>query len=76
MADDVENPSFFRDINKFEAIEILQGRNFVKIGHYNDREQVLCSIEGTVQIKLIPHVYRQEVYAGQDKIINNFDAAI
>ena len=30
---------------------------------------MLCSIDGVLQVKLIPHVFRQEVYAGKDKII-------
>jgi hypothetical protein len=30
---------------------------------------LLCSIDGVLQVKLIPHVFRQEVYAGKDKII-------
>jgi hypothetical protein len=48
IGNDVQNPQFFKEINNFFGIELLQGKNFVKIGHYNDYEQVLCSIEGVV----------------------------
>lgn len=72
----MQNPNFMKDINLPYGMELIQGENFVKTGSYNDYEQIFFSIEGTIQIKLIPHVYRQEVYAGQDKIINNFDGSL
>jgi hypothetical protein len=31
-------------------------------------EQVLCAIDGFMQVKLVPHIYRQEVYAGKDRV--------
>jgi hypothetical protein len=34
----------------------------------------LCSVDGYVQLKLVPHIYRQEVYAGKNKIITDPDA--
>jgi len=48
LGQDVQNPSFIKDISTPYGIELLQGKNFVKTGSYNDYEQLLCSIEGMV----------------------------
>ena len=38
---------------------------------YEHQEQFLCSIDGLVQTKLVPHVYRQEVYAGGERKVSD-----
>lgn len=43
--------------------------------HYEKEEQFICAIEGTISLKIIPHIYRQEVYAGKDKIIKKGNKA-
>ena len=36
---------------------------------------MLCSLDGFAQVKLIPHIYRQEVYAGKNRTIIDYDAS-
>lgn len=33
--------------------------------HYEKKEQVVCAVEGIVKMAIVPHVFRQEVYAGK-----------
>ncbi len=53
----------------------MQGLKYVQPAHYEKKEQFICSINGYVQTKLIPHIYRQQVYAGKDKVITDPDAS-
>lgn len=59
-----------------ETIEILQGKTIMNPAHYDYQEQFFCSIEGNVQLKLIPPIYHQEVYAGKPKLMENVDGDI
>ena len=42
----------------------MQGAVINEKPHYEVFEQLLCALEGTVEIILVPHVYRQEVASG------------
>lgn len=39
--------------------------------HYLNEEQLLCAIDGYMTVKLVPHIFRQELYAGKDLIIRD-----
>lgn len=71
---DIEVPQFWSDINDVSGVVLLQGQTYNNPPKYEKFEQFLCSIDGYIQIKLIPHIYRQEVYTGKDKIIVDEDA--
>lgn len=58
LKQDVENPNFIAAFNRFKQIELMQGLQFVMRPHYQKDEQMLCSIDGVLQVKLIPHVFR------------------
>ncbi|CDW72951.1 UNKNOWN [Stylonychia lemnae] len=74
LKDDVENPSFMKDINNFYKVELIQGTQYVQQPKYDKDEQILCQVDGVLQIKLIPHVYRQELYTGKDRVIMDTEA--
>lgn len=71
---DISNPDFMNDIADPESIELIQGQVIVNPAHYEKNEQFVCAIDGYVQIKLVPHVFRQEVYAGQHKLSGNIES--
>ena len=66
-------PQFWSEINDLSGVTLIQGQAFYSPPRYERYEQFLCSVDGYVQVKLIPHVYRQEVYAGKDRIITDSD---
>ena len=41
--------------------------------HYEIFEQLMCAVEGTLEIILVPHVYRQEVANGRNTNRNYFE---
>ena len=61
---DIIQPSFYAEFSDLEHVQLFQGQNFVNPPGYKRQEQVLCTLDGYLQVKLIPHIYRQEVYAG------------
>jgi hypothetical protein len=69
LIDEIAQPSFYADIGELQEIEMIQGNIIVRPAHYEKTEQFVCAIDGVMQIKLIPPVFRQEVYSGKDKII-------
>eukprot|EP00347_Sterkiella_histriomuscorum_P004339 403360825 len=68
-------PNFYEDISDIQSLELIQGKIVVNSAHYEKQEQFLCAIDGIIQLKMIPHIYKQEVYAGKDKLIVDPDAA-
>ncbi len=66
----ITQPSYLEDVTEPESVILIQSAGGIhsppKYEHY---EQFLCSIDGLIQNKLIPHVFRQEVYAGSPKTI-------
>lgn len=43
----------------------MQGRQLFVPPHYERKEQIICQIEGDLQVKMVSPIYRQEVYAGK-----------
>jgi hypothetical protein len=58
-------PQFYSDIAEIEGLEVMQGSHFIDRPHYEKKEQIMCLIDGHMDIVLVPHIYRQEVYAGK-----------
>jgi len=63
---DIEVPEFYRDVSELEGVELYQGKVMFDKPHYKKREQIMCVVEGFADFELVPHVNRQEVYAGQN----------
>mmetsp|Transcript_5296 Transcript_5296/g.4024 ORF Transcript_5296/g.4024 Transcript_5296/m.4024 type:complete len:84 (-) Transcript_5296:366-617(-) len=64
LLDEIKLPKFMSNIFSLQKAELLQGRLLFSETHYDREEQILCTIDGTVSIKMVPHVARQELYAG------------
>lgn len=64
LLQDVIIPPFYHDISELEGVEIMQGSHFIDKPHYEKKEQIMCLLDGHMDIILVPHIYRQEVYAG------------
>jgi len=67
IMDDIEVPSFYKDVADVASIGFYHGANFVDKPHYMKEEQIVCAVDGSVSMTLIPHVHRQEVYTGDLK---------
>lgn len=61
----MEEPEFYANFAKLETIELIQGAQIREKPHYETSEQFMCLIDGTMDIILIPHVFRQEVSGGK-----------
>lgn len=64
---DIKVPSFYTDVADLQDLVLYQGAHFIDKPKYERQEQIMCAIDGLVSIALVPHVNRQEVYAGQLK---------
>ena len=63
LMSDIFVPDFYRDVASLESVVFYQGSHFVDKPHYEKQEQIICAIDGALSIALVPHVFRQEVYA-------------
>ena len=61
---DMVLPPYYFDVAELEGFEIMQGSHLMDKPHYEKKEQLLCAIDGFVDVALVPHIYRQEVYSG------------
>ena len=57
-------PEFYHEVSELEDIELIQGAKFIGKPHYDRKEQIMCAVDGKLDIIFVPHVNRQEVYAG------------
>jgi hypothetical protein len=46
---------------------------FVERAHYQRKDQFVCVVDGGAHIKLVPHINRQEMYAGKGTSGTYFD---
>lgn len=51
----------------------MQGSYLIEKPHYVKREQLMCLIDGQMDIKMVPHFNRQEVYAGRDILTSPYN---
>jgi len=70
---DIDLPEFYHDISELEGIELIQGSHFIDRPHYDKKEQIMCAIDGQLDIVLVPHINRQEVYAGESLLESPYD---
>ena len=63
---DVIIPDFYRDISELEGVDFMQATYMIEKPHYEKREQLLCLVDGMMDLRMVPHFNRQEVYAGRD----------
>ena len=70
---DIIMPEFYTDIAELEGFELIQGSHFVDKPHYEKKEQLICVIDGQVDVITVPYIYRQEVYAGKEMSGSQYD---
>lgn len=58
LVEEIEVPSFWSEINDMSGLVVIQGQTYYNAPKYERNEQFLCSIDGYIQVKLIPHIYR------------------
>ena len=61
----MDSLAFYKNVSALEGVELMQGSLIIERPHYEKREQLMCLIDGVMDIFIIPHVQRQEVYAGE-----------
>lgn len=61
---------FFSDIADLSSVDLIQGHFFQSLAQYEKEEQILCSLEGNLTVRLGSPIYRQEVYAGDDMYVS------
>mmetsp|Transcript_42414 Transcript_42414/g.40660 ORF Transcript_42414/g.40660 Transcript_42414/m.40660 type:complete len:93 (+) Transcript_42414:501-779(+) len=64
LLEDIIQPAFIADVSRLESTQLIQGRLIMSEGHYDKKEQIMCAIDGFISVKMIPHIARQELYAG------------
>jgi hypothetical protein len=58
-------PKFYSDIAELENVQMFQGDEaFKDKPFYIKKEQFICVVHGLLHVAMVPHVNRQEVYAG------------
>lgn len=62
LLEDIKIPGFYKKLEAFHHLELMQGSNFVDKPHYDSKEQIMCAIDGQVMVALVPPTQRQEVY--------------
>ena len=61
-------PQFYDTIAEFKGGEIRQGSFFVGNAEYLHEDQFICVVRGSLDVKAVPHIYRDAMYAGQYKL--------
>ena len=59
LAKDIIYPELYHDIGEFIGTELTMGQFFSDNAHYNHYDQFVCALDGVLEVKLVPHVYRQ-----------------
>jgi len=67
IKNDIIVPDFYKDVAEMQGLEIFHGTHFVDKPKYDKHEQLICAVNGRLSFVMVPHVNRQEVYAGQVK---------
>uniref|UniRef100_A0A7S3FTM2 Cupin-like domain-containing protein n=1 Tax=Strombidium rassoulzadegani TaxID=1082188 RepID=A0A7S3FTM2_9SPIT len=65
LANDLKELEFYHEVSELEGVELYQGSYFMDKPHYERKEQIFCAVEGNMNIVIVPHVNKQEVYAGK-----------
>ena len=58
LKNDIAQPVFFSEISELTGVDVMQGQVFIEPAHYEKEEQVLCAIDGFIQLKLVPHIFK------------------
>jgi len=62
----VVEPDFYKDLADMSSITLTQGRYFVDNAHYSVDDRFVCLVEGTMHMRLVPHINWNSMYTGKD----------
>jgi len=51
-------PEFYHEYGEFVGMEFTMGQFFLDNVHYDRTDQILCSVDGSLNVALVPHVFR------------------
>jgi hypothetical protein len=51
-------PEFYTEWSPVVGVQVVQGSFFIDKPHYMRYEQIMCAVEGKMNVALIPHVNR------------------
>ena len=58
---DIVYPEFYHEYGEFDSLEFTMGQFFLDNAHYDRTDQIMCAVDGSLKVALVPHVYRQEM---------------
>lgn len=58
---DIIYPEFYHNFAEFDHLEMTMGQFFLDGAHYERTDQILCAVDGLVDLRLVPPIYRQEM---------------
>ena len=61
ISDDLIYPEFYHHYGEFDSLEVTMGQFWLDNAHYERTDQILCTVDGSVRVALVPPVYRQEM---------------
>ena len=64
LVEDIVFPKFYHHLSELSGVQILMGQYFIDRTHYTKTDHFVCMVEGTALIRLVPHIYRHELYSG------------
>lgn len=67
LKDYIVEPEFYKELADVSAIELMQGRYFVDNAHYSVDDRFVCLIEGTMHLRLVPHINWNSMYTGKNE---------
>jgi hypothetical protein len=60
-------PDFYSSLADVSAIELTQGKYFVEDAHYSVDDRFVCLVEGTIHLRLVPHINWNSMYTGKEE---------
>ena len=58
LEEDIIYPEFYHEYGEFVSMEFTMSQFYLDNVDYERTDQIMCSIDGSLNIALVPHVYR------------------
>ena len=71
ISEDILFPEFYHEFSELDHVELMMGQFFVEKTHYSKTDQFVCMVEGQASVRLVPHINRHELYAGESYYVVN-----
>ncbi len=64
LTEDIRLPAFYDKIANLLGYQITQAPFFIDKTQYSYEDQFMCMVDGSADLRLVPHVHRLAMYAG------------